>query len=77
MSTHDLSQESELIVSGRKAAYCARRRLNGADLSAQNMEDMIQVVLTRPVQASLQDKSLVHGASARAIGTTGILAGAT
>ena len=29
MSTHDLPQESELIVSGRKAAYCARRRLNG------------------------------------------------
>jgi DNA-directed RNA polymerase specialized sigma24 family protein len=42
MSTHDLSQESELIVSGRKAAYCARRRLNGADLSSQDMEDMIQ-----------------------------------
>ena len=42
MSTHDLPQESELIVSGRKAAYCARRRLNGADLSGQDMEDMIQ-----------------------------------
>ena len=42
MSTHDLPQESELIVNGRKAAYCARRRLNGADLSNQDMEDMIQ-----------------------------------
>lgn len=42
MSTHDLPQESELIVGGRKAAYCARRRLNGADLSSQDMEDMIQ-----------------------------------
>ena len=42
MSTYDLPQESELIISSRKAAYCARRRLNGADLSAQDMEDMIQ-----------------------------------
>ena len=42
MSTYDLPQESELIVSSRKAAYCARRRLNGADLSPQDMEDMIQ-----------------------------------
>ena len=42
MSTQDLPQESELIVGGRKAAYCARRRLNGADLSSQDMEDMIQ-----------------------------------
>jgi DNA-directed RNA polymerase specialized sigma24 family protein len=42
MSTQDLPLESELIVSGRKAAYCARRRLNGADLSTQDMEDMIQ-----------------------------------
>jgi hypothetical protein len=42
MSTHDLPQESELIASGRKAAYFARRRLNGADLSPQDMEDMIQ-----------------------------------
>ena len=42
MSTHDLPQESELIISSRKADYCARRRLSGADLSAQDMEDMIQ-----------------------------------
>ena len=33
-----------MIISGRKAAYCARRRLNGAGdlLTAQDMEDMIQ-----------------------------------
>jgi DNA-directed RNA polymerase specialized sigma24 family protein len=44
MSTHALSQEPDLVVQGRKAAYCARRRLNGgADhLTAQDMEDMIQ-----------------------------------
>ncbi|MEJ2737341.1 MAG: hypothetical protein P8189_27925 [Anaerolineae bacterium] len=44
MSTYDLFQESELIVSSRKAAYCARRRLNGGGviLTAQDMEDMIQ-----------------------------------
>jgi hypothetical protein len=42
MSTYDLPQESKLIVKSRKAAYCARRRLNGADLTAQDMEDMIQ-----------------------------------
>lgn len=42
MSTYDLPQESELIISGRKAAYCARLRLNGADLSPQDMEDMCQ-----------------------------------
>lgn len=27
MSTYDLPQESELIISSHKAAYCARRRL--------------------------------------------------
>jgi DNA-directed RNA polymerase specialized sigma24 family protein len=43
MSTYDLPVESELIVKSRKAAYCARRRLvNGVDLTAQDMEDMIQ-----------------------------------
>jgi len=44
MCTYDLPQESELIVSSRKAAYCARRRLNGGGdiLTAQDMEDMIQ-----------------------------------
>jgi DNA-directed RNA polymerase specialized sigma24 family protein len=44
MSAYDLPQESEWIVRSRKAAYCARRRLNGAGdlLTAQDMEDMIQ-----------------------------------
>ncbi len=44
MSTYDLPEESDLIVNSRKAAYCARRRLNGAGdlLTAQDMEDMIQ-----------------------------------
>jgi DNA-directed RNA polymerase specialized sigma24 family protein len=42
MSTHDLPTEPEWLVTSRKAAYCARRRLNGADLSSQDMEDMIQ-----------------------------------
>jgi DNA-binding CsgD family transcriptional regulator len=41
---YGLPQESELIVSSRKAAYCARRRLSGGGdiLTAQDMEDMIQ-----------------------------------
>jgi DNA-directed RNA polymerase specialized sigma24 family protein len=40
----DLPQEPELIIRGRKAAYCARRRLSGGGdiLTAQDMEDMIQ-----------------------------------
>ena len=44
MSTYDLPQEPELIIRGRKAAYCARRRLSGGGdiLTAQDMEDMIQ-----------------------------------
>jgi len=46
MSMYDLPEESELIVKSRKAAYCARqgrrRRLNGANLTAQDMDDMIQ-----------------------------------
>ena len=44
MYTYGLPQESELIVSSRKAAYCARRRLSGGGdiLTAQDMEDMIQ-----------------------------------
>ena len=44
MSTHDLPQEPDLVVQSRKAAYCARRRLNGGadNLTAQDMEDMIQ-----------------------------------
>ncbi len=43
MSPHDLPTEPEWLVTSRKAAYCPRRRLNGADLSPQDMEDMIQV----------------------------------
>ena len=42
MSTNALSAEPEWLVTSRKAAYCARRRLNGAALSPQDMEDMIQ-----------------------------------
>jgi DNA-directed RNA polymerase specialized sigma24 family protein len=42
MSTNTLPTEPEWLVTSRKAAYCARRRLNGADLSPQDMEDMIQ-----------------------------------
>jgi hypothetical protein len=44
MSTRDPSQELELVVKGRKAAYCARRRLGGAGdlLTPQDMEDLIQ-----------------------------------
>jgi len=42
MSSHDLPTEPEWLVTSRKAAYCARRRLNGADLRPQDMEDMIQ-----------------------------------
>jgi DNA-directed RNA polymerase specialized sigma24 family protein len=44
MSTWDPSQEQALVVQGRKAAYCARRRLDGAGdlLTPQDMEDLIQ-----------------------------------
>ena len=42
MSTNALPAEPDWLVTSRKAAYCARRRLNGADLSPQDMEDMIQ-----------------------------------
>jgi DNA-directed RNA polymerase specialized sigma24 family protein len=42
MSTDILPAESEWLVTSRKAAYCARRRLNGAELTTQDMEDMIQ-----------------------------------
>jgi hypothetical protein len=44
MSTNAVPAEPEWLVKSRKAAYCARRRLNGgaADLSPQDMEDMIQ-----------------------------------
>ncbi len=44
MSTNTLPQEPEWLVTSRKAAYCARRLNGGADtLTAQDMEDMIQV----------------------------------
>jgi hypothetical protein len=44
MSTWEPSQEQELVVQGRKAAYCARRRLDGGSdlLTPQDMEDLIQ-----------------------------------
>jgi DNA-directed RNA polymerase specialized sigma24 family protein len=42
MSTNTLPAEPDWLVTSRKAAYCARRRLNGADLTLQDMEDMIQ-----------------------------------
>lgn len=42
MSTSNLHAEPELVVQSRKAACCARRRLNGPDLAPQDMEDMIQ-----------------------------------
>ena len=43
MSTYDLPQEPELMVKSRQAAYCALRRLDGADdLTVQDMEDLIQ-----------------------------------
>jgi hypothetical protein len=42
MSPCSLPQEPTLVISSRKAAFCARRRLNGADVSSQDMEDMMQ-----------------------------------
>jgi DNA-binding CsgD family transcriptional regulator len=44
MSTWEPSQEQKLVVQGRKAAYCARRRLDGGSdlLTPQDMEDLIQ-----------------------------------
>ncbi len=42
MSMSNLHAEPELVVQSRKAAYCARRRLDGPDLTMQDMEDMIQ-----------------------------------
>ena len=42
MSTSHLPGESELVVQSRKAAYCARRRLDGPDLTTHDMEDMGQ-----------------------------------
>ena len=44
MCTYGLPQKSEWIVSSRKAAYCARRRLSGGGdiLTAQDMGDVIQ-----------------------------------
>ncbi len=45
MSTFEPCQEPEWVVTSRKAAYCARRRLGGAAdlLTHQDMEDLIQV----------------------------------
>ena len=45
MSTFEPSREPEWLVKGRKAAYCARRRLGEAGdlLTTQDMEDLIQV----------------------------------
>jgi DNA-binding CsgD family transcriptional regulator len=45
MSASGLPTESELIVKGRKAAYCARRRLGQSSdlLTGQDLEDLIQV----------------------------------
>jgi DNA-binding CsgD family transcriptional regulator len=44
MSTYELPDEPEWLVRSRKAAYCARRRLNGGadSLTTQDMEDLIQ-----------------------------------
>ena len=44
MSTNALPTEPEWLITSRKAAYCARRRLVGGvdSLTAQDMEDMIQ-----------------------------------
>jgi DNA-binding CsgD family transcriptional regulator len=43
MSTYNLSADPEWLVTSRKAAYCARRLNGGADnVTAQDMEDMIQ-----------------------------------
>jgi DNA-directed RNA polymerase specialized sigma24 family protein len=42
MSTSNLPAEPELVVQSRKAAYCARRRLDRPELTTQDMEDMIQ-----------------------------------
>jgi DNA-directed RNA polymerase specialized sigma24 family protein len=42
VSTNALPAEPEWLVKSRKVAYCARRRLTGADLSPQDMEDLIQ-----------------------------------
>lgn len=46
MSVSDLPTESELIVKGRKAAYCARRLGQASDLlTGKDMEDLIQVAM--------------------------------
>ena len=42
MSTDALPAGSEWLVTNRKAAYCAHRRLNGAQRTAQDVDDMIQ-----------------------------------
>ena len=42
MSTSNLSARPELVIQSRKAAYCARRRLDSPHLTTQDMEDMAQ-----------------------------------
>ena len=42
MNTHDVSTEPEIVVKSRQAAFCARRSLGAHDLTATDMDDMIQ-----------------------------------
>jgi len=42
MSTYDLPQEPEIVVKSRQVAFCARRSLGADDLTAVDMDDMIQ-----------------------------------
>jgi hypothetical protein len=42
MSRNALATEPNWLLTSRKAANCARRHLNGADMSPQDMEGMIQ-----------------------------------
>ena len=42
MSTYDLPREPEIVVKSRQAAFCARRSLGVEDLTAADMDDMIQ-----------------------------------
>ena len=42
MNTHDVSTEPEIVVKSRQAAFCARRSLGAHDLTAMDIDDMIQ-----------------------------------
>ena len=42
MNTHDVSPEPEIVVKSRQAAFCARRSLGADDVTAVDMDDMIQ-----------------------------------